>query len=334
MSSVADELHARAVRPGGPFPGPNAQAGRLPYLGRWLLSAGCWALSGCATANPPDTTAKACLVVAVRDGRVWAGYPDRCEVWQAAGPDQPARQLSTVRLPAVPRQFIPLGDSALACCGEAGAAVLASSTTYPTWCAVPPPALAATVRNGLLAVAAGTNGVWLLSVTNPAAPTLLGGFPGATDARDVGFIASLVCVADGTNGLKFLDVSTPAQPEMVGLYAPPGGPPADALAISTTLIVTAHDRHLRLLDASDPRQPVVMATHELPAPCLGLALSKLRLWVACGEAGVVELDLIHALKELARHPTRGPAHAVAAEGSRVFVAEGEAGWRELPSPPR
>ncbi len=274
-----------------------------------------------------------CSAIAAQEGRVWIGYPNRVELWDVPSGEAKPRNLAGVPLSAPARQLLTVGSGVLAVCGEGGAVwiEIASSNTPPRahWLPVPPPALAAAERNGLLALAGGNNGVWLFSVTNPAAPVLLGGFSGATDAQAVGFVASLVCVGDGTNGLKFLDVSTPARPELVGVFAPAGGPPVDALAISTTLLVTAHGRQLRLMDASDPRHPVVTARHELPASARSLAVGRLRLWVACGAAGTVELDLVHALTELSRHATRGSAEAVAAEGSRVFVAEGEAGWREL-----
>lgn len=276
-----------------------------------------------------------CQAIALGNGQLWAGYNDRVELWTATAAEPDWRPTMTLPLPAPVRGLLAVGAHAVALCGAAGAVWLnAPAPVAPHWLPVPPPAQAAAERNGLLALASAPADLWLFRVTDAAAPRFLGGFAGLTDVRALGFVASLLCVADGTNGLKFLDVSIPAQPELVGVYAPPDSPPADFLAISTTLIVTAHGRQLRLLDASDPRQPVLMATHEAPAPLRGLAVAQLRLWVACGEAGLLELDLIHALKELARHPGRGPAQAVAAEGRRVFVAEGEAGWREVAVPAR
>lgn len=279
-----------------------------------------------------------CLTLAAREGRLWTGHADQIATWQIALSNGPATLLSSLPLPAAPRQLLPLDGGVLVVMGDGGALLLphaadADSIT-PQWLGVPPPVRAAAERRGRLALAAAASGVWLYTTGPSEPPALRGVFAGAGDARAVGFVASLLCVADGTNGLKFLDISDPAQPELIGLYAPPDAPPASLLAISTTLIAVADGRQVRLLDASDPRLPFVNATRELPATARAMILAMPRLWVACGEAGLIELDAVHALGELRRHPTLGPALAVATDGPRVFVAEGPAGWREVSPTPR
>jgi hypothetical protein len=291
--------------------------------GRVLLAAAWWLLGGTGLASDAS-----CSAIGVQAPILWTAAGTSVEAWDLRFSRR--ARLSVSPLPGAPRGILPFaGESAVALCGDGGAFILSKDASPPRWLGAPAPVLGASQRNGLLAVACGHRGVYFYSVTNPAAPMLLGVFSAATDARATGFVASLVCVADGTNGLRFLDLSTPARPELVGVFLPPGNAPVDALGISTTLIVTAHGRQLRLLDASDPRHPVVTATCELPDSARGLAVTRMRVWAACGTAGLVELDLAHGLKELSRHPTTGSALAVAAEGSRVFVAEGEAGWREL-----
>ena len=273
-----------------------------------------------------------CSAVAVREPILWTAAGKSVESWDLRMTRR--ARLSVNPLPVAPLGLVALpGDLALALCGSDGGFLISTRNSTPAWLAAPKPVLGAAERNGLLATACGGRGVFFFALTNPVAPVLLGGFSAASDARAVGFVASLACVADGANGLKFLDASQPTKPELVGVFAPVAQPSADLLAISTTLIATAHGKQVRLLDASDPRHPVVTATCDLPAEARGMAAGKLHLWVACGLGGLVELDMAHALKELARHPTDGPAVAITAEGTRVFVAQGEGSWREL-SPAR
>ena len=255
------------------------------------------------------------------------------EHWEAPGDGTRLLALGSTRVPGNLRWLASV-DRGLLAADESGRALRLpwEKDTPPlqgAWLSIPPPALGAAERNGLVALASGTNGVWLLRTSGTNPPTLAGHFAGALDARDAGFVASLVCVGDGLHGLKFLDVSDPADPQLVGVFAPKPGFVAERLAISTTLIAVGGGQEVRLLDAGDPRHAVISATRPLPGRVRHMTVANLRLWVACGPAGFVELDLGKGLEVLSRRPTRGTAEAVAVDGARVFVAEGSGGWREL-----
>jgi hypothetical protein len=70
---------------------------------------------------------------------------------------------------------------------------------------------------GTIAVAAmGLNGVWMVDVTNPGAPSLAAVYDTNETSYGVEVSGGLAYVADGRGGLKILDVSNPAVPSLVG----------------------------------------------------------------------------------------------------------------------
>lgn len=73
-----------------------------------------------------------------------------------------------------------------------------------------------TLRGDLLAVAADCEGMFLLDVSDPARPALLGTFAGPGDVTRIALAGDRALVADYTGGLSVVDISNPRRPRSLG----------------------------------------------------------------------------------------------------------------------
>lgn len=178
-------------------------------------------------------------------------------------------------------------------------------------------------------VAEGVGGLRLLSVSNAAAPMLLGTLP-TTNARDVVTSGSIAFIADGSS-LKVADVSDPAHPTLLSSLPLPQGSNRLSLAEGLVLVATGNGLHiidaanpaqpvevgflqswwgfnvvraadrfayvadatwkLRVVDFSDPSNPFVLSDIDLPTQINDLAIDGSTLWAACDTYGVFAIDV-------------------------------------------
>lgn len=111
------------------------------------------------------------------------------------------------------------------------------------------------VAGGLAAVAAGTDGLQLFDVGNPAEPVFAGqmltALWGGLYARDVKLLGTTAYVAADAGGLEIIDVTNPAFPKRVGGYRPTGI--ASAVLVSGPYAYLADgEGGLHVLSISDP----------------------------------------------------------------------------------
>jgi hypothetical protein len=65
-------------------------------------------------------------------------------------------------------------------------------------------------------------GLLILSVNNPAGPTLLGSYDTPHGVFDVVVSKAVAYLADHSGGLEILNVANPASPALLGTYDTPG----------------------------------------------------------------------------------------------------------------
>lgn len=107
-------------------------------------------------------------------------------------------------------------------------------------------------------IADGTNGVMVIDVTNPAAPTLLGSYdtPGTAQRLDV--VGTYLLVADSTS-LQILNIATPTAPTLTGTYSAVGTVINDVMSDGTyayLLGTVSGVTTLIVLDVQTPAAPV------------------------------------------------------------------------------
>jgi hypothetical protein len=116
------------------------------------------------------------------------------------------------------------------------------------------------VTNGLAFLAQGTNGLAILSVSNPASPQLLGSFNTAGDASAVRVSGNLAFVAEGSAGLQIISVTNPSNPVLIGSYNTPGN--AYDIAVRSNLVFVADgNAGLLILSVSNPAAPTVKGSY-------------------------------------------------------------------------
>ena len=95
-------------------------------------------------------------------------------------------------------------------------------------------------------------------------------------------------------GLTVLDVADPRQPQVVGTYAtfldnyfPNGLGPWGVAVLGHYVILSLHDRLLRVLDVADPTVPRLVQSIEVPTGTYGVAAAADLVYVAANEGGLL-----------------------------------------------
>lgn len=147
-----------------------------------------------------------------------------------------------------------------------------------------------------------TDGLHVIDASNPAAPTRVTTLPGNYgDVAVAGRTLYAQQYVDGQSGVTLLDVTTPSAPLAMGFVAVPG---AKALALGPGLVYALCDGTgqnaeytppgVRVVSVADPSAPVVLSYLALPAVEVGayrIAASGSRVYVAHGQAGVRIIDV-------------------------------------------
>jgi hypothetical protein len=102
-------------------------------------------------------------------------------------------------------------------------------------------------------VAAGSSGLRVVDVSDPAHPTVVGGIDTPGDARDVRLAGNLAFVADGANGLVTIDVTQPLAPAIVSTLATDGE--ATRIAVGRDRLYVATPQGVNVVDVRLPSIP-------------------------------------------------------------------------------
>jgi hypothetical protein len=118
------------------------------------------------------------------------------------------------------------------------------------------------VSDGYLFVAAHSYGLRIFSITNPAAPVLVGSLDGLVDAFAVDVNGGMAYVADGAGGLKVVDVSDPTVPVLLDGedLETAVGTSEDVAHRNDRVFVAAGGAGLAVYDAGDPTQRTLVET--------------------------------------------------------------------------
>ncbi len=179
--------------------------------------------------------------------------------------------------------------------------------------------------------------VRIFDVGDPAWPSQLTSFTPAVDSNSEGFLY-LDVEADRLyvlgHDLHIFDVSDPARPRQIGRFIPwrwPGAVVARGDRVYLAQIRMAvdtleNDGGMQIVDVSDPSQPVTRGRVEILHDGRQLALQGDHAYLAAGGAGLLVVDLSDPDQPQAsavEPPPFAVADAVVAEGSAIFVADGE-----------
>lgn len=184
------------------------------------------------------------------------------------------------------------------------------------------------VRGDLAFVADGGQGLRILNINNPAAPSLVATYDTPSYARSVAVAGEHAYVADDASGLLVISIANPAAPTLAGSYNTPGT--AMGVAVAGNLALVADYTGLQAFNISNPASPVLTSTN-YPASGIvyDVAIAGDQAYVAVGAGGLYTYSLANPATPafLALHDTPGTAMRVEVQGDHAFIADGAAGLR-------
>ena len=169
-------------------------------------------------------------------------------------------------------------------------------------------------------------GLYVLDVSNPAAPVELGRYDTADNALGVTLSGNFAYVADRSSGLQIINISNPAAPTLRGSYDTTGS--ATEVAVSGSLAYVADGASgLQIIDVSNPTAPVLVGGYDTSGYANGVALSSTLAYVADGKSGLVVLDVSNPAAPVlvGGYDTSGEALGVAVSGTLAYVADDTGG---------
>lgn len=178
-------------------------------------------------------------------------------------------------------------------------------------------------------MAAGPAGLWILDVSAPNNPRLLGNYTaGLGYAYGIAVSGGIVFVADYNAGLLILNVSAPSAPFLLGNYSIGSGNAISIAVSGNTLFVADYIAGLLILNVSIPSEPYLLGNYSaLSGQSWDVAISGDTLFVADYNEGVLILNVSTPSMPylLYRYAGSGQTWGVAVSGNILFVADGPAG---------
>jgi hypothetical protein len=198
------------------------------------------------------------------------------------------------------------------------------------------------VVSGSHAYVLGVGRVFIVDVSNPAAPVLASDLQ-IFDVTDIAVSAQrLYASLSGFSPVKILsifDVTDPTSPTLLGSLNGTRG--FDAIAVQGTVAFALSFDTLKVVDVSNPAVPAELASFVVTPGLIRPLVSGSRLYVAAGRGnGLRILDVSNPLlpSELSSFRTPDSAFGVTVVGTRAYVANAGGGLRILdvanPATPR
>lgn len=132
------------------------------------------------------------------------------------------------------------------------------------------------VINGNYAYLAGSNGLYIVDITDPTTPDLAGDYETPGPAHDVavsGNYAYLSVWYGGEDGLYAVDVSDPQNPGFAGFYDMPWGYVYSLFLVGDYAYIVDHFENYEIIDISDPSNPTYAGYYDTPGQAFdGLVL--------------------------------------------------------------
>ena len=130
--------------------------------------------------------------------------------------------------------------------------------------------------------------LYVIDVSNPAAPTILGSAAALGHAQNVAISGTKAYVAIREGGLQIFDVSNSASPVSLGRVFTPGW--AIDVAASGNLGYVVDGTSLQIVNASVPASPVIVGSVNTPSGGSGIALYGTIAYVA-GSSGLQVINV-------------------------------------------
>jgi len=169
-------------------------------------------------------------------------------------------------------------------------------------------------------IAAGGAGVYIVDISNPSCPTIIGSYDTQGYAEALAVSGSYVFVADGPGGLRIIDVTNPTNPvERSSVYSL--NYLFDVAIEGDSAYLAAAGAGLLIANISNPTKPIEEGYLDTPGYAYGIAVSGNTACIADGWGGLRIIDVSKSVepKEVGFYDTQGWAFNVAITGNKAFV---------------
>ncbi len=175
-------------------------------------------------------------------------------------------------------------------------------------------------------VAAGTGGLFVVDVTDPGTPTIVGYYAAPVSANGVAAAGDYVYVAAGDNSLRVVSVVTPGAPSAVG-FVPVTA--AQRVAVAGNYAYVVGGMTLTAVDITNPSSPAVAGTLlVLQSALQDVVVVGDRAYLAAGGVGLYVANIANPVPVFAgSYDTPGTAYGVVVSGDYAYVADGYSGLR-------
>jgi len=137
----------------------------------------------------------------------------------------------------------------------------------------------------------GRNGLWILDISEPDQPQVVGQFTlgSLVQAQDVAVSQDIAYLAYGKEGVFLLDVSDPSFPFEIG-HIDPGGQAMGVEINGDVLSLAAGDSGVYLIDVGDPTSPKIISHFDTEGNAKQVVMRNFLAFVADGLNGVRTID--------------------------------------------
>ena len=168
------------------------------------------------------------------------------------------------------------------------------------------------------------SGLWVVDVSNPVSPTLVGTLTGlGGEANDLIVQGSSVYLADGPAGLFLIDISNPANPQLIGGVNTPGYAQEVVVQGHYAYVATAYPQYgLQIIDISDQAHPQGVGFFATGGYSYSVAISGNYAFVGNGIDGLYIIDISNpaAPAWVKGYSFHGYAHGMAIVRDYILIA--------------
>jgi hypothetical protein len=175
-------------------------------------------------------------------------------------------------------------------------------------------------------VAAGGAGLYIVDISKPTKPVIIGHYDTPGYAEGVSVAGKNAYVADGPDGLRVIDISNSSHPNEVtsiydDIYA------FDVAIDANFAYIAGAGSGLLVADISDPVKPREISSIDTPGYAYAVSISGKIAFVADGWGGLNSVDISNPSqpKELSGIKTHGWAFDVVIYKTKAFIADGAEG---------
>ena len=180
-------------------------------------------------------------------------------------------------------------------------------------------------------LAAGSEGMYILDISNPSSPALVGHLPTKGYSEGVTVSGTIAYLSDGPGGLRLVDVTDSANPKEKGSVFFKNNYIFDAAISGNYAYLAGAGAGLLVADITLSDAPREAASLNTPGYARGIAVSEDKAYIADTWEGLRILDIKDPLhpSEAGFYKTPGQAYDVAVSEKTAYVADAFKGMRVI-----